>query len=382
MKPSVHSESQQDQLSKLSRLMMTAAANTALYSPDHQLVLRLYKNVSEELQQLLERYGEIALKIVGDQLIFAEKPIIKSASTERLIAALEKIDISYLKIGAGVRTDELQKLILLLGKDQSKKGNIEDSENIHYGIVEVRKDSARTLKLSEIASCETERFIDLYQQAQNRQKMETSGVRELVDGLVSAFNDQSDAFLALAPLRAMDEYTYTHSTNVCILNLAQAKALGIEAQMLNDIGIAAMLHDVGKMFIPSEILSKPGKPTEEEWQILQQHPRLGAEYLLDTPGVPRLAVVTAYEHHMQYNNAGYPETMHPRELHICSHMTAISDTYDAMRTRRTYEESLDQEKIIGIMQKLAGTKLHPQLTHNFLQLITQLEEDGNIIQPT
>ncbi|MCK5915418.1 MAG: HD domain-containing protein [Deltaproteobacteria bacterium] len=375
MNPSVHSESQQDQLSNLSRLLLATAANASLYSPDHQLVLRLRKSVFEELQQLFEQHGEITLKIVGDQLIFAENPVVKSSSTERLIATLEKIGVSYLKIGAGVRADELQELILFLGKDQSKKNNIKDSENIHYGKIEVRSDSSRTLSLSDIAAREPECFMDLYQQARNHQKMEASGVQELVDGLVAAFNDQSDVFLALAPLRAMDEYTYTHSTNVCILNLAQAKALGIEGQLLNDIGVAAMLHDVGKMFIPPEILAKPGKPTEEEWWILQQHPHLGAKYLLDTPGVPRLAVVTAYEHHMQYNNGGYPETVHPRQLHTCSHMTAISDTYDAMRTRRSYEESLDQEKIIGIMQKLAGNKLHPQLTHNFLQLISRLEKN-------
>jgi len=382
MNPSVHSESQQDQLSNLSRLLMTAAANTSLYSPDHQLVLRLHKKTFEELQRLFENFGELTLKIVGDQLIFVEKPVKKSPPTERLIAALEKIDISYLKIGVGVSMDEMQELILFLSKDQSRKTNIKDSENIHYGKVEVRHDTSRTLKLSEISACESERFMDLYRQAQNRQKMEASGVRELVDGLVSAFNDQSDAFLALAPLRSMDEYTYTHSTNVCILNLAQAKSLGIKGEMLNDIGVAAMLHDVGKMFIPHHVLSKPGKPTEEEWQILQQHPRLGAEYLFDTPGVPRLAVVTAYEHHMQYDNGGYPKKVHSRQLHMCSHMTAISDTYDAMRTRRSYEASLDQEKIIAIMQKLAGAKLHPQLTHNFLQLISQLETNDDAIQLT
>ena len=183
--------------------------------------------------------------------------------------------------------------------------------------------------------------------------------------------------MAIAPLRSMDEYSYTHSTNICMLNLAQAKVLGIEGRLLNDIGVAAMLHDVGKMFISPAILSKSNKLTQQEWQIMQQHPRLGAEYLLNTPGIPRLAVVTAYEHHMRYDNQGYPQQKRSWQQHICSYMTAISDTYDAMRTHRAYEESLETDQIISIMLDLAGTKLHPQLTYSFLQILTTLDTGGD-----
>ena len=106
---------------------------------------------------------------------------------------------------------------------------------------------------------------------------------------------------------------------------------------------------------------------------MQQHPRLGAEYLLNTPGIPRLAVVTAYEHHMRYDNGGYPTTARPWQQHICSYMTAISDTYDAMRTHRAYEEALEIDQIISIMLNLAGNKLHPQLTYSFLQILSNLD---------
>ena len=135
-------------------------------------------------------------------------------------------------------------------------------------------------------------------------------------------------------------------------------------------------YDVGKMFISPDILSKAGQLDEEEWQIMQQHPRLGAEYLLNTPGVPRLAVVTAFEHHMRYDNAGYPQTAQPWQQHICSYMTAISDTYDAMRTHRAYEKSLKTDQIISIMLDLAGNKLHPQLTYSFLQVLSKLDKNS------
>ena len=373
--------SRHDHLQKLIRLLTTAAANAALYHPEHRQVLRLNKQALNVLQQLFNVHSDITLKVVEEQLIFANKPVVGNLAVDRLLESLSRNGISHLRIEPGIYAEELLRLIIILSKSQDKQIEIKGSENIHFGQVEIRyknSDSRQLaeLNLGEIAEYEADRFMDIYQTVRSKQKLEMAGINEIVDGFVSAFNSQSDSFMAIAPLRSMDEYTYTHSTNICMLNLAQAKVLGIEGQLLNNIGIAAMLHDVGKMFISPDILSKSGQLNEEEWQIMQQHPRLGAEYLLNTPGVPRLAVVTAFEHHMRYDNAGYPQTTHPWQQHICSYMTAISDTYDAMRTRRAYEKSLQIDQIISIMLDLAGNKLHPQLTYSFLQILSELDKDS------
>ncbi len=368
---------QDNHLQKLIRLLTTAAANAALYHPEHRQVLRLNKQALNELQQLFSIHSNITLKVIDEQLIFANKPVAKNLAIDRLLESLDRNGISHLQIEPGVYAEELLGLINILSKTPDKQIEIKSSENIHFGQIEVRyKNSGQIagLGLDEIAEHEADRFMDIYQTVRNKQKLEMTGINEIVNGFVNAFNSQSDAFMAIAPLRSMDEYTYTHSTNICMLNLAQAKVLGIEGQLLNDIGIAAMLHDVGKMFISPDILSKSGQLDEEEWKIMQQHPRLGAEYLLNTPGVPRLAVVTAFEHHMRFDNAGYPKTTRLWTQHICSYMTAISDTYDAMRTHRAYEESLNIDQIISIMLDLAGTKLHPQLTYSFLQVLSELDK--------
>ena len=372
---------QHHHLQKLIRLLTTAAANTALYHPEHRQVLRLNKQALSELHQLFNSHTDITLKVIDEQLIFDNQPVAENLAVNRLLESLARNGVSYLQIEPGVYAEELLGLINILSKSQNQKIELKGSENIHFGRVEVRyknPDSRQitNLNLGEIAEYEADHFMDLYQTVRSKQKLEMAGINEIVDGFVGAFNSQSDAFMAIAPLRSMDEYTYTHSTNICMLNLAQAKVLGIEGQLLNDIGIAAMLHDVGKMFISPDILSKSSQLNEEEWQIMQQHPRLGAEYLLNTPGVPRLAVVTAFEHHMRYDNAGYPQTAQPWQQHICSYMTAISDTYDAMRTHRAYEESLERDQIVSIMLDLAGTKLHPQLTYSFLQILSELDKSS------
>ncbi|MCK5913698.1 MAG: HD domain-containing protein [Desulfuromusa sp.] len=372
---------QHNHLQKLIRLLTTAAANAALYHPEHRQVLRLNKQALNILQYLFNIHSNITLKVVEEQLIFTNKPVPGNLAVDRLLESLNRNGISYLRIEPGVYAEELLGLIITLSKSQEKQIEVKDSENIHFGQVEIRyrnPDSRQLAKLNlgEIAEYEADQFMDIYQTVRSKQKLEMGGINEIVDGFVSAFNSQSDSFMAIAPLRSMDEYTYTHSTNICILNLAQARVLGIEGQQLNNIGIAAMLHDVGKMFISPDILCKTGQLNEEEWQIMQQHPRLGAEYLLNTPGVPRLAVVTAFEHHMRYDNAGYPQTEQPWQQHICSYITAISDTYDAMRTHRTYQKSIDMDQIISIMLKLAGNKLHPQLTYSFLQILSEMDKDG------
>lgn len=369
-----------DHLQKLIRLITTAAANAALYHPEHRQVLRLNKQALNELHQLFHVHSNITLKIIDEQLIFSNHPVVKNLAVDRLLEALTRNGISHLQIEPGVYAEELLGLINILSKAPDKQIDIKSSENIQFGQIEVRYKNPNAKSfverdLADIAGYEADRFMDLYQGVRNKQKLEVAGINEIVNGFVNAFNSQSDVFMAIAPLRSMDEYTYTHSTNICMLNLAQAKVLGIEGQLLNDIGIAAMLHDVGKMFISPDILTKSEQLDEKEWQIMQQHPRLGAEYLLNTPGIPRLAVVTAFEHHMRYDNTGYPQTTRPWKQHICSHITAISDTYDAMRTHRAYEKSLEIDQIISVMLDLAGNKLHPQLTYSFLQVLSDLDKN-------
>lgn len=369
-----------EQLQRLIRLLTTAAANAALFHLEHLQVARLCRQALAELQGLFDNHHDVTLKVIDNQLIFNNRSVAPSQPTQRLIAALTLHHVSLLRIEPGIYNEELLSLINTLSKRPEKNVAFSNSEHIHLGQIEVRyrqqPDSTRSTEqaLAQIEHHEADRFMDVYQAVQKNQPLNVTGIADMVGNFVSAFSDHGDSFLAIAPLRSMDEYTYTHSTNICLLNLAQARQLGIDGPLLSEIGIAAMLHDVGKMFISPRILNKTGALDDDEWQAMQQHPRLGAEYLLGTPGVPRLAVVTAFEHHMRYDGQGYPEPRRrPWQMNLCSHMTAISDTYDAMRTHRSYEESRDFEQISTTMLSLAGSKLHPQLTYSFLQLLNELE---------
>jgi HD-GYP domain-containing protein (c-di-GMP phosphodiesterase class II) len=116
---------------------------------------------------------------------------------------------------------------------------------------------------------------------------------------------------------------------------------------------------------------KKGSLTDEEWEVMKQHTVHGAQHLLDTSGVPRLAVVIAFEHHMKYDGTGYPQVPAGWRQNIFSQMTAISDCFDALRTIRPYQASVDYPEIAATMQRIAGTSLHPGLTRNFLSLLNR-----------
>jgi HD-GYP domain-containing protein (c-di-GMP phosphodiesterase class II) len=371
------------------RRLTTAVATATLYDRQHQQVNYLCRSALEHLQQIFTEQEEISLLLVEGELIFDNAPLETDLAVGKLIRALQQRGIGHLKFRSGLPQAELLELIVILMPKGLQAKEISSSEHIRFGRVEVHSQSGEQgdsigelfqqfPELAEVESLELSKFMDLYQSVRAGRRLNVRGLSEIVGSFVNAFSEQGNPLIALAPLRNMDEYTYTHSTNVCILNIAQARMLGIEGQALHDIGIAAMLHDIGKLFVPQEILQKPGKLDDKEWELIRDHPRLGAEYLVNTPGIPRLAVITAYEHHLRYDQSGYPKVPKNWQQHPTSQMTTISDFFDALRTHRSYRLGMDLDKISTIMLEEAGTALHPLLTRNLLKTVQKLDRQGQL----
>jgi len=369
------------------RHLVSAISNASLYSLEHQQVGRLCAAACNDLIEAMANEDDVDLLLVDNELVFADTPLTGSMYVNRFSLALKNRGIGRLRLLQGVTVQELKLLVACLARQAEADTEVCSTDHVRFGRLEVRtaatftgrgtewsdEGQRRTPKLEEIPAEEIARFMDIYQGVRRHRKLHVVGIAEVVTGFVNAFQQVGNPLLALAPLRALDEYTYTHSTNVCILNLGQAMALGIDGPLLNDIGIAAMLHDVGKLFIPEEILKKEGSLDEDEWKLVRQHPLKGAQYLLDTPGVPRLAVVTAFEHHMKFDGSGYPVVPAEWRQNLCSQMTTVSDFFDALRTSRVYRGALEYDEIADIMLGLAGSHLHPLLTRNFLKILRQFE---------
>jgi len=224
-------------------------------------------------------------------------------------------------------------------------------------------------ELLTLTQTELEELKDLYLSAQKHRQIDVRSVDDMVKGFIKGFRQEINPLSLLASLKSVNEYTFTHVTNVCILTMSQAEHLGFTGEYLHAIGIAALLHDIGKIYIPDEILSKRGVLTPEERRIIETHPVKGARYLMGIDGIPKLAILSALEHHQKFDGSGYPSIKGGWTPNVTSQMISIADVFDAMRSRRAYQNAFPQEKIEGVLLKGSGTQFNPVLVERFLKII-------------
>jgi HD-GYP domain-containing protein (c-di-GMP phosphodiesterase class II) len=194
-------------------------------------------------------------------------------------------------------------------------------------------------------------------------------VQLLVDQVLE--NDLS--ITGLTTLRNYDEYTFTHSVNVCIFAVALGRRLGLQRLQLYDLGLAALLHDIGKARIELDLLNKEVSLDEQEWRRMQAHPWLGTLTLFkmrEGDELPYRAILAAHEHHMKVDLSGYPRPVRPRRLGFYSRLVAVADGYDAATTRRSYQtEPLEPAAVLKEMWLNPGRGYDPVLVKALLNLL-------------
>ncbi len=369
---------QKESFDEFIRNLAKASSASTLYGGQHRLTVSRASESLVFLNESLKDDSTATVMHLGNDLFVNGLPMDKGPHPDRLMRAMKDYGMDHVTISRGTTYDDIDLLIRIVAHQVER--DLKPTPHLRFGKVSVDMPRQSEYEAQAISS-----FSDI--PIQNLNKLDTvfsvhdshepfdmSSVLSLVAGFVTAFRKEANPLLALVPLREMDEYTFTHSLNVCILTLAQGMSLGFEGQLLHDLGIAALLHDVGKQFVPDEILNKPGKLQEEEWESMRQHAIRGAEYLLNNPGIPRLAILCAFEHHMKYDMTGYPKVPRGWQTNLCSQITMISDIFDALRTKRVYRNAMDFEEIAGKMLWMAGTELNPTLTLNFLRILRKLEE--------
>jgi HD-GYP domain-containing protein (c-di-GMP phosphodiesterase class II) len=195
-------------------------------------------------------------------------------------------------------------------------------------------------------------------------------LEQVVWSLMDALQRATREILPLAPLKTHDDYTFVHSVNVSLLTLAQARSFGIEGARLHAIGLAAFLHDIGKLKIPLDVLNKPGKLEGDEWRIMMGHAQEGATHLCGVEGSHPLAILVAYEHHMRYDGQpNYPVPRIGRRPTLASQMTSISDVYDAICTTRPYAKARTRQFAVNVLTERVGTFHSPALVANFVRMV-------------
>ena len=191
----------------------------------------------------------------------------------------------------------------------------------------------------------------------------------VVRSLSLAMHGGQAMVVPLLQLKEFDQYTTTHSMNVSVLTMALGEFLGMAPTAVRGFGLAGLLHDLGKVRIPKEILSKPGKLTAEERAVVEAHPADGARMILEGNEPLDLAAVVAYEHHRYHDGGGYPHVHYSRDCHQASRLVHVCDVYDALRTRRPYRDAWSSTQALEYIHERAGAEFDPAMAAAFIEMM-------------
>jgi len=336
----------------------------------------------EGLSGLKAPKGHPTFTFLEEEVVFGREPLRELKAWEfgrRLIAA----GIQRIEFERTVTRDEfegfLQEILARLTLSSISTGEARQmrSLGVRFGTVglqgeaEVPVVAAESTTLEMALGEEAEAFRSMQAAVQSGQGVPLIEAEAVVWSLAVAMHGQQRIVMPLLQLKEFDQYTTAHSLNVSVLSMALAESLGYGAKQVRAVGVAGLLHDIGKVSIPIEVLTKPGKLTDEERQLMNQHPVEGARIILRSGDEMELAAVVAYEHHIMLNGGGYPTLHYKRPCGAASRLVHVCDVYDALCTRRPYREAWTSEKAVSYLESLAGQEFDPDIVATFVRTLRQ-----------
>ncbi|MEN6411863.1 MAG: HD-GYP domain-containing protein [Veillonellales bacterium] len=201
-------------------------------------------------------------------------------------------------------------------------------------------------------------------------RIDIGELQQVANRIVDEAIQNRHTMVHLTDIRTHDDYTFGHSVNVCVLAVVTGLHLGYHTDQLRTLALGAMLHDVGKLSVPLEILNKPGRLTEDEMSIMKQHSGYGFSILQQqTDSIPLLAAHIAFQHHEKFNGTGYPRCLQGDDIHEFARIVAIADVYDALTADRPYRKCLPPHQAYEWIMVLTGQHFDPYILSVFLSHI-------------
>lgn len=214
-----------------------------------------------------------------------------------------------------------------------------------------------------------EAVVSMFHEVRMGKALELEGAVTLVDEITESISRNSDALLSLSRLKNKDDYTYLHSVAVCALMIALGRQFGIDGDLLRSAGMAGLLHDVGKMMIPDDVLNKPGKLTDEEFSIIKKHPMEGWEVLKKSNNANGIALDVCRHHHERVDGTGYPDKLSGDALTLFARMGAVCDVYDALTSNRCYKNGWAPADTIRKMAEWQAGHFDERVFHAFVKTV-------------
>jgi HD-GYP domain-containing protein (c-di-GMP phosphodiesterase class II) len=367
------------------QLLAAVLRNATLYPEAHPILLTAADKLRLKIADLMVGRKEVAFYLVGGELFFEKISVPIDQSLALLLEQFTSREVGGIIFRPDLTSQELIRLAGLMNKDTAliaAQGGIKEAISkegishieLHHVLL-VDKDLGGAIKAgkkqaTEIFKDAMDVVKDMVQavhldKVSNMKKMNTI-VQTMVDNIL----DNRDALLGLTNIKMYDEYTFAHSVNTSIIAVSLGTFLSFEKTQIAALVVAALMHDIGKVSVPHEIINKPGKLTDEEWEAVRRHPVEGGLLLADITGVSKLAMVGAYEHHQHPGGQGYPPVTGEFRLHPFSQIVKLADAYEALTAARVYYNAqMPPDNAVRILLKKRGTAFNAVLVKAFVNMV-------------
>jgi HD-GYP domain-containing protein (c-di-GMP phosphodiesterase class II) len=356
----------------LLRTLSSARQFYALYPGGHPRRREAAQELRDAARELREARGGAVVLFVSDRNFYLGPMLLawESLTHHRLAASLEEAGVQSIEFLDGVDETEADALMRLVAGDASAREELmaisinragsNAPATVHGGFNELLQNYASGLELlrQTAARLLAGRPADL------------DATVRLTEHLADLIADDPAQALLLTTVKSYDEYTYHHMVNVCILTLALAEAIGLPRERAIALGIGGLLHDVGKVKVPQEVLQHDGALDEEQWREIRRHPIDGAGLILVTTRDPlHPAVSVVLEHHAAYDGSGYPSLSGHRSPSIPARLVAVADSFDALTSKRSYRKPEERRQALSLLQAGAGRSYDPRVVRTFVRLL-------------
>ena len=367
-----------------------ALAKMSLYAEGHPARARAADASYDRLRVLQQSDPQPNFSFLGREVIYAKRALrelgdwdwsqrLSSAGIQRLEFQAEVAREEY----RAFLEDLLSRLALFTGpRDRPLLESMASRATpIRFGAIGLRGTPSESADEGEDldAMGEESDALDLSEEADvvgwmhdevlSHHELPLAEAEAVVHSLSHAMHAASHALIPLLSLKEFDQYTTTHALNVSVLAMGLAEHLGLSSREVRAYGVAGLLHDLGKIRIPKEILCKPGPLSDDEFAIMRSHPVEGARIILDSDRKLELCAAVAFEHHIMIDGSGYPARGSRRDCHHASKLVHVCDVFDALRTHRPYRVAWDTSTILTYMERRIGMEFDADITSRFVQMM-------------
>lgn len=372
-----------------------ALSTMALYGEQHPTRQAAVAQSFERLQRLLEADPRAQFSFLVHEVVYGRRSMREMQDWD-WARRLADAGIQRLEFEPGVSLDDYLAFLAdaelrLSGPAGAASASARPAHpsRIRYGAVGLPGDVRETAERDDVPTAvlpytlreEASAVEYIHEEVSTHGNLALLEAEAVVRSLTVAVHGSGSVMIPLLRLKRFDQYTTTHALNVSVLAMVLAETLGFGAGDVRAFGTAGLLHDLGKVRVPKDILVKPGKLTESEKAVLDRHPADGARIIIEeSRDQLGLASAVAYEHHIMIDGGGYPRLHYRRDCHFASRLVHVCDVFDALATHRPYREAWEIERVLRYIEERVGLEFDTQIAHAFVGMMRRFERQVETLE--